>query len=133
MDRETRDMYNLLLNQLESMNKNINIKFGQLEERFDKVEVRQGILEEDLDNLTKRIDKIENVELKDLKVGLRNIEERQDEIYKIVSVMEESTKVTRAKIERMSFNLAEQIGKVTKLEEAVVDHAGVIEQIRAIK
>lgn len=106
MDKETKQMFELILKKLDGLDGRIgglDGRIGGLEEKFDGLEARQ-----------------------------ESMEKRQDEMYLLFRSLEENVKVTRAEQEKMTYVLADIQGKLTKLTEKVEDHETVIEQIRAI-
>ena len=121
MDKETRVMFELILNRLESMDS----RFDGMESRFDRLETRLGEVETRLGGVEIRLDGVES--------RLDTMESRQEEMYRMLTSLEHNVKVTRAEQDKMSFILADIQGKVTKLINKVEDHDIVIQQIRAIK
>ncbi|AGK98201.1 hypothetical protein [Clostridium pasteurianum] len=106
MDKETRQMFELILKKLDG-----------LETRFESMETRQESMETRFDVMETRQE---------------SMGKRQDEMYLLFRSLEENVKVTRAEQEKATYVLADMQGKLTKLTEKVEDHETVIEQIRAI-
>ncbi|NMM65075.1 hypothetical protein HBE96_21050 [Clostridium sp. P21] len=121
MDKETKQMFELILAKLDGMDGRLDSMDGRLDSmngRLDNMDGRLDRMDGRLDNMDGRLD---------------SVEKRQDEMYLIQRSLEENIKVTRAEQEKMIYMLADVQGKVTKLTEEVDEHEEVIKQIRAIK
>lgn len=107
MDKETKQMFELVLQKLGGMDK----RFDSMDKRFDGIDAR-------LDGIDVRLD---------------GIDKKQEEMYLMQRSLEENIKVTRAEQDKMMFIVSDIQGKVTKLTGEVEEHEKVIDKIRAIK
>ena len=114
MDKETKQMFELVLQKLGGMDK----RFDSMDKRFDGIDAR-------LDGIDVRLDGID--------VRLDGIDKKQEEMYLMQRSLEENIKVTRAEQDKMMFIVSDIQGKVTKLTGEVEEHEKVIDKIRAIK
>ena len=121
MDTETKQMFELILTKLDSMEKKQDI-MGKKQDSMDK---KQDIMDKKQDIMDKKQDSMEK---KQDSMGMR-----QDDMYTMQRALEENVKVTRAEQSKMMYILADIQGKVTKLTGEVEKHESFISQIRAIK
>ncbi|GCD09715.1 hypothetical protein [Clostridium tagluense] len=107
MDKETKQMFELVLAKLDSMER----KQDSMERKQDSMERKQDSMQQKQDSMDKR----------------------QDEVYIMQRGLEENAKVTRAEQDKMMHILSDIQGKVTKLTGEVEEHENFISQIRSIK
>jgi hypothetical protein len=107
MDKETKQMFELILTKLDNMEQ----KQDSMEQKQDSMEQKQNSMEQKQDSMDKR----------------------HDEVYVMQRGLEENAKVTRAEQDKMMHILSDIQGKVTKLSGEVEEHENFISQIRAIK
>ncbi len=135
MDKEIKQMFQIILDKLNGMEK----RQESMDNKLESIEKRQESMDNRLESIEKRQESMDN-RLKSIEKRqesmdnrLKSIEKRQDEMYIMQRALEENIKVTRAEHEKMVYVLADIQGKVTKLTEEVEEHETVINQLRAIK
>ncbi|KOA20597.1 hypothetical protein CLHOM_07390 [Clostridium homopropionicum DSM 5847] len=123
MDKETKQIFEIILNKLDTIEKNqdgMQKDMYSMQKNIDSMQKAQNNMQKSIDATESSIDRMQVAQNSIIK-RQELMEIRQDEIFELVKAIEHSNKVKTAEIDNLNLKVARIEGIITGIDELITN------------